>query len=115
MGVFLWAVGQASLRVDNRAHARLHKAEVPTGPRDIRRLKLTMPRDSKRQRPWLDLRGPPMKLRASVLACVTAFLPLQNAFAVEPGWPQSIAIATASPGGTYYVYAKPSLTFLAKS
>ena len=44
-----------------------------------------------------------MKLRASVLACVTAFLPLQNAFAVEPGWPQSIAIATASPGGTYYV------------
>ena len=54
-----------------------------------------------------------MKLRASVLACVTAFL--QNACAAEPGWPQSIAIATASPGGTYYVYAKPSLTFLAKS
>jgi hypothetical protein len=56
-----------------------------------------------------------MKLRASVLACVTAFLPLQNACAAEPGWPQSIAIAKASPGGTYYVYAKPSLTFLAKS
>jgi len=26
-----------------------------------------------------------MKLRASVLACVTAFLPLQNACAAEPG------------------------------
>ena len=47
-----------------------------------------------------------MKLRASVLAFVTAFLPLQNAWAAEPGWPQSIAIATASPGGTYYVYGQ---------
>jgi TRAP-type uncharacterized transport system substrate-binding protein len=37
---------------------------------------------------------------------VTAFLPLQNACcAAEPGWPKSIAIATASPGGTYYVYS----------
>jgi len=41
-----------------------------------------------------------------VLAFVTAFLPLQNAWAAEPGWPQSIAIATASPGGTYYVYGQ---------
>ena len=47
-----------------------------------------------------------MKLRALVLAFVTAFLPLQNAWAAEPGWPQSIAIATASPGGTYYVYGQ---------
>jgi TRAP transporter TAXI family solute receptor len=47
-----------------------------------------------------------VKLRALVLAFVTAFLPLQNAWAAEPGWPQSIAIATASPGGTYYVYGQ---------
>ena len=47
-----------------------------------------------------------MKLRALVLAFVTAFLPVQNAWAAEPGWPQSIAIATASPGGTYYVYGQ---------
>jgi TRAP transporter TAXI family solute receptor len=47
-----------------------------------------------------------MKLRASVLAFVTAFLSLQNAWAAEPGWPRSMAIATASPGGTYYVYGQ---------
>jgi len=55
-----------------------------------------------------------MKLRASVLACVTAFLPLQNACAAEPGWPQSIAIATASPGGTYDVYGQALADILGK-
>jgi TRAP transporter TAXI family solute receptor len=55
-----------------------------------------------------------MKLRASVLACVTAFQPLQNACAAEPGWPQSIAIATASPGGTYYVYGQALADILGK-
>ena len=53
-----------------------------------------------------------MKLRASVLACVTAFL--QNACAAEPGWPQSIAIATASPGGTYDVYGQALADILGK-
>jgi uncharacterized protein len=47
-----------------------------------------------------------MKLRASVLALAAALLCLSNAWGAQPGWPQSIAIATASPGGTYYVYGQ---------
>ncbi len=47
-----------------------------------------------------------MKLHNSVFAIVAAFLCLPNAWAAEPGWPRSIAIATASPGGTYYVYGQ---------
>jgi TRAP transporter TAXI family solute receptor len=47
-----------------------------------------------------------MKLRASLLALVAALLCLSNTWAAEPGRPKSIAIATASPGGTYYVYGQ---------
>jgi uncharacterized protein len=47
-----------------------------------------------------------MKPRASVLTVAAALLCLSSAWAAEPGWPQSIAIATASPGGTYYVYGQ---------
>lgn len=47
-----------------------------------------------------------MKLRASALAFVAALLFMQNGWAAEPDWPKSIAIATASPGGTYYVYGQ---------
>ena len=47
-----------------------------------------------------------MKLRASVLTFAAALLCFSNAWAAEPRWPKSIAIATASPGGTYYVYGQ---------
>jgi uncharacterized protein len=47
-----------------------------------------------------------MKMRASVLTVAAAILCLSTARAAEPGWPKSIAIATASPGGTYYVYGQ---------
>ena len=47
-----------------------------------------------------------MKMRASLLTFAAALLCLSNAWAAEPGWPRSIAIATASPGGTYYVYGQ---------
>jgi len=47
-----------------------------------------------------------MKLRASLLTLAVALLCLSNAWAAEPDWPKSIAIATASPGGTYYVYGQ---------
>jgi uncharacterized protein len=55
-----------------------------------------------------------MKLRASALALVAALLCLSNAWAAQPGWPQSIAIATASPGGTYYVYGQALADILGK-
>jgi TRAP transporter TAXI family solute receptor len=47
-----------------------------------------------------------MKLRNLALALVVAVVCRPHAWAAEPGWPQSIAIATASPGGTYYVYGQ---------
>ena len=47
-----------------------------------------------------------MTLPALVLTFAAALLCLSNAWAAEPGWPRSIAIATASPGGTYYVYGQ---------
>jgi len=47
-----------------------------------------------------------MSLRTSLLTVMAVFLCLPCAWAAEPGWPQSIAIATASPGGTYYVYGQ---------
>lgn len=46
-----------------------------------------------------------MRLRIPVIA-VAALLWLPSARAAEAGWPQSLAIATASPGGTYYVYGQ---------
>jgi uncharacterized protein len=55
-----------------------------------------------------------MKLRGSVLAFAAAFLCLSNSWAAEPGWPKSIAIATASPGGTYYVYGQALADILGK-
>jgi TRAP transporter TAXI family solute receptor len=47
-----------------------------------------------------------MKQRLSVLAFLAAILLAASIGAVEPGWPKSIAIGTASPGGTYYVYGR---------
>jgi uncharacterized protein len=44
--------------------------------------------------------------RLSVLAFLTVILFAPSAGAGEPGWPKSIAIGTASPGGTYYVYGQ---------
>jgi uncharacterized protein len=54
-----------------------------------------------------------MKLRASVLT-FAGLLCLSSAWAAEPGWPQSIAIATASPGGVYYVYGQALADILGK-
>jgi uncharacterized protein len=47
-----------------------------------------------------------MKQRLSVLAFLALMLFAPSIGAVEPGWPKSIAIGTASPGGTYYVYGR---------
>ena len=47
-----------------------------------------------------------MRLRILLLTVMAGLLCLPYAWAAEPGWPQSIAIATASPGGTYYVYGQ---------
>jgi uncharacterized protein len=55
-----------------------------------------------------------MRLRISVLALVAALLCLPHAWGAQPGWPQSIAIATASPGGTYYVYGQALADILGK-
>jgi len=45
-----------------------------------------------------------MKQRLSLLAFLTVLLFAPSLGAGEEGWPKSIAISTASPGGTYYVY-----------
>jgi uncharacterized protein len=55
-----------------------------------------------------------MKLRNSVLTFAAALLCLPDAWAAQPGWPQSIAIATASPGGVYYVYGQALADILGK-
>jgi uncharacterized protein len=55
-----------------------------------------------------------MNLRASVLTFAAALLCLSSAWAAGPGWPQSIAIATASPGGTYYVFGQALADILGK-
>jgi TRAP transporter TAXI family solute receptor len=55
-----------------------------------------------------------MKLRASLLTLAVALLCLSNAWAAEPNSPKSIAIATASPGGTYYVYGQALADILSK-
>jgi TRAP transporter TAXI family solute receptor len=47
-----------------------------------------------------------VKQRLSVSAFLVLMLFAPSIGAVEPGWPKSIAIATASPGGTYYVYGQ---------
>src|SRR5437773_8742286 len=47
-----------------------------------------------------------MKQRLSVLALLAVILSAPSIAAGEPGWPKSIAIGTASPGGTYYVYGQ---------
>ena len=47
-----------------------------------------------------------MKQRLSVLAFLAVILFAPSIAAGEPGWPKSIAIGTASPGGTYYVYGR---------
>jgi uncharacterized protein len=44
-----------------------------------------------------------LKLAAVILAVVGIH---PTASAVEPHWPQSLTIGTASPGGTYYVYGE---------
>jgi uncharacterized protein len=47
-----------------------------------------------------------MKQRLLVLAFLAVALFAPSMGAGEPGWPKSIAIGTASPGGTYYVYGQ---------
>src|SRR5271167_3537459 len=40
------------------------------------------------------------------MAFLAVILFAPSARAGEPGWPKSIALSTASPGGTYYVYGQ---------
>src|SRR5271166_4620683 len=47
-----------------------------------------------------------MKQRLPVLAFLALILFDPSIEAGEPGWPKSIALSTASPGGTYYVYGQ---------
>jgi TRAP-type uncharacterized transport system substrate-binding protein len=47
-----------------------------------------------------------MRLRIAVITVAAALLWLPSPRAAEADWPQSIAIATASPGGVYYVYGQ---------
>lgn len=47
-----------------------------------------------------------MEQRLSVLVFLAIILVAPSIGAREPGWPKSIAIGTASPGGTYYVYGQ---------
>jgi uncharacterized protein len=47
-----------------------------------------------------------MRRHLSVLAFLAFILFASSIGAGEPGWPKSIAIGTASPGGTYYVYGQ---------
>jgi TRAP transporter TAXI family solute receptor len=51
--------------------------------------------------------------RPSVLAFLMVILFASSIGAGEPGWPKSIAIGTASPGGTYYVYGQALADILA--
>jgi uncharacterized protein len=51
--------------------------------------------------------------RFAVLAFLTVILCAPSIGAREPGWPKSIAIGTASPGGTYYVYGQALADILA--
>jgi uncharacterized protein len=51
--------------------------------------------------------------RLAVLAFLTVILCAPSIGAREPGWPKSIAIGTASPGGTYYVYGQALADILA--
>jgi TRAP transporter TAXI family solute receptor len=51
--------------------------------------------------------------RLSVLAFLAVTLFAPSLGAREPGWPKSIAIGTASPGGTYYVYGQALADILA--
>jgi len=44
--------------------------------------------------------------RLAVLAFLTVILLAPSVGAGEQDWPKSIAIGTASPGGTYYVYGQ---------
>lgn len=55
-----------------------------------------------------------MRLRISVLTVVAVFLWLPNIRAAEPDWPKSLAIGTASPGGTYYVYGQALAEILSR-
>src|ERR1700758_3085814 len=56
----------------------------------------------------------PMNLRIAVFTFLAALLWLPSARASEADWPKSIAIATASPGGVYYVYGQALADILAK-
>lgn len=40
-----------------------------------------------------------------ILAAIALWAPAQAQFA-QPNWPATLAIATASPGGTYYTYGE---------
>ena len=55
-----------------------------------------------------------MRRRIWVITVAAALLWPPTAWAVEADWPKSIAIATASPGGTYYVYGQALADILGK-
>jgi uncharacterized protein len=55
-----------------------------------------------------------MKERLSVLAFLAVLSIAPSIAAAEPDWPKSLAIGTASPGGTYYVYGQALADILGK-
>jgi uncharacterized protein len=55
-----------------------------------------------------------MNPRVAILAFLAAVLCASSIWAAEPGWPKSLAIGTASPGGTYYVYGQALADILGK-
>src|SRR6516162_10555201 len=46
------------------------------------------------------------RLRLAICALVAALGLAMPTHAGEPNWPDQLAIGTASPGGTYYVYGE---------
>jgi TRAP transporter TAXI family solute receptor len=55
-----------------------------------------------------------VRLRIAVIVVAAVLLWLPSARAADADWPKSIAIATASPGGTYYVYGQALADILGK-
>ena len=55
-----------------------------------------------------------MRRRIWLITVAAALLSLPSGWAAEGDWPKSIAIATASPGGTYYVYGQALADILGK-
>jgi TRAP transporter TAXI family solute receptor len=51
----------------------------------------------------------------SLVAAAILFLSAAPSRAAEPGWPDQLAIGTASPGGTYYVYGEALAKILTRT